>query len=303
VKALITGAGGFVGRNLIAHLRECGDEVTALDREVDVTDADAIGGAIGEVRPDAVYHLAALSHVGESWTEPDEYLRVNTIGTQQVVSACRDAGVGKVLVVGSAEQYGTVRPEDCPIAESTPMQPHSPYATSKVAAEYVALQAYLAEDVPTVRIRAFNHTGPFQSARFLVPALARRIADAERDDRDEIAVGSLEPVRDITDVADVVRAYRLLAEFGVPGQVYNVCSGTGVSVRKIAETLLAQARRPLRLRVNPDFVRPVDVPILVGSPAKLTRVTGWRPQIPLEETLTNLLVAARLEVGPSRSPA
>jgi GDP-4-dehydro-6-deoxy-D-mannose reductase len=194
-----------------------------------------------------------------------------------------------------------VRPEECPITENQPQEAHSPYGVSKVAADYVALQAYLGEGVPTVRVRAFNHTGPFQSARFLVPALARRIADAERDEHDEIAIGSLEPVRDITDVGDVVRAYRLLAEHGLPGEAYNVCSGAGVSVGEVAERLIALAHHPMRLRVDPELVRPVDLPILIGSPAKLTEDTGWRPQIPLDETLSNLLVSARLGVGPTRA--
>jgi len=297
----VTGAGGFVGGHLVAYLQKEGDEVTALDREVDVTDADAIGEVMDTVRPDAVYHQAALSHVAESWNEPAEVLWVNVIGTRQVLTACRDAEVGRVIVVGSAEQYGMVRPDECPLTEDQPQEAHNPYAVSKVAADYVALQAYLGEGVPAVRVRAFNHTGPFQSARFLVPALARRIADAERDERDEIVAGSLDPIRDITDVGDVVRAYRLLAEHGLPGEAYNVCSGTGVSVREIAERLVAKAQRPMRLRVDTELVRPVDMPILIGSPAKVTEDTGWRPEIPLDETLTNLLVSARLGVGPSRS--
>jgi GDP-4-dehydro-6-deoxy-D-mannose reductase len=302
VKALVTGAGGFVGGHLGAHLaNDCDDEVTALDREVDVTDGPAIAEAVGSARPEAVYHLAALSHVGDSWADPAEVLRVNTVGTLHVLRACADAGVDRVVVVGSAEQYGAVDEDALPISEDTPLRPRSPYAASKVAAEYVALQAFLGQGVGTIRVRAFNHTGPAQSPRFLVPALAKRIADAERDKDDEIAVGSLEPVRDLTDVRDVVRAYRLLAERGQPGEVYNVCSGTGVTVRDLAEQLIGRAERSLRLRIDPSLVRPVDVPFLIGDNSKLVGDTGWSPTIPLDRTLSEVLNHARSSREPAAS--
>lgn len=293
VRALVTGAGGFVGGHLVAHLRDCGDYVTALDREVDVTDAAAITRAIDAQRPDVVYHLAALSHVGDSWADPVEVFRVNAIGTLQVLRACGAAGTDRVLIVGTAEEYGAVDPAELPITEDAALRPHSPYAVSKVAAEYLALQAHLGGGQPTLRVRAFNHTGPGQSARFLVPALAGRIVAAERAGHDEIAVGSLEPVRDLTDVRDVVRAYRLVVERGTPGAVYNVCSGNGLTVREIAERLVARARRPLRLRVDPDLVRPVDVPRLIGDPSRVCADTGWAPVLDLDETLDDVLDSAR----------
>ena len=177
--------------------------------------------------------------------------------------------------------------------EDAPLRPTSPYAASKAAASLLALQAYLGAGLDTIRVRPFNHTGPGQPPKFLVPALAHRIAAAERDGADDIAVGSLDPVRDLSDVRDVVRAYRLLAAHGTAGEIYNVCSGHGVTVREVAERLIGHAARPLRLTVDPALVRPVDVPRLVGDGTRLRAATGWRPQYSLDETLRDVLDAAR----------
>ncbi len=297
MRALVTGASGFVGPYLVAHLREEGDDVTAVDRHgehpVDVTDPDALDRAIRMSKPDAVYHLAALSHVGESWSSGVEAFRVNAEGTLHVLDAARRAGVQRVLVVGSAEEYGIAREVDLPLAEDTALRPVTPYGAAKVAADYLALQAFLADGFGALRVRPFNHTGAGQSDRFLIPALARRVAEAERRGASEVRVGSLEPVRDVTDVRDVVRAYRMLVVDGEPGEVYNVCSGRGVAVGEIAGKLLELADRPLRLTVDPDLVRSIDVPRLVGDASKIHAATGWNPQISLDETLRDVLDAAR----------
>ena len=284
MKVLITGGGGFVGNYLCAHCASEGDDVVCVDRSgpdsVDITDREAIQQSFEHHRPEVVYHLAALSHVGESWADPTGVLRVNVEGTGHVLNAARAAGVRRTIVVGSAEEYGQVDERDLPLKEDTPLRPSSPYGVSKIAASYLALQAHIAYGLDVVRVRAFTHTGPGQSDRFLMPALAHRIATAEREQQDEIRVGSLEPIRDVSDVRDVVRAYRLLAERGEAGEVYNVCSGTGAAVREIADHLLAAARRPLRLAVDPELVRPVDVPRLVGDASKLRAATGWKPGVP-----------------------
>jgi GDP-4-dehydro-6-deoxy-D-mannose reductase len=149
----------------------------------------------------------------------------------------------------------------------------------------------------TLRVRAFNHTGPGQGASMLVPGLAQRIADAERAGGSKVAVGNVDVVRDLSDVRDVVRAYRLLVERGEAGVAYNVCSGRGVSVREIAEVMLSMSDAPLELVVDPELVRPVDVPRLVGSPARLRAATGWEAEIPLETTLSHVLDAARRDSG------
>jgi len=301
VKALITGGHGFVGHYLRAHCEEAGDDVVTIDHAgpdpVDVTDRDAIHASLAEHQPEVVYHLAALSHVGESWEDPTAVLRVNVEGTAHLLNAARASGVRRVIVIGSAEEYGPVEAADLPIGEDAPLRPLSPYGVSKIAASYLAIQAHLAYGLDVVRVRAFSHTGPGQSDRFLVPALAHRIATAENEMHDEIRVGSLDPIRDVSDVRDVVRAYRLLAVNGEAGEVYNVCSGTGVSVRDIAEALVAASTRELRITVDPELVRPVDVPRLIGDASRLRARTGWQPMFSLDETLAAVLEHARL-VGP-----
>ena len=297
MKALITGGSGFAGRYLAAHCAEQGDDVVSIDRSgehsVDITDRDATHAAFAHHEPEVVYHLAALSHVGDSWSDPSAVYRANIEGTAHVLDAARSVGVRRVVVVGSAEEYGRVEARDLPLREDAPLRPTTPYGVSKIAASYVALQAQLAYGLDVIRVRAFSHTGPGQSDRFLVPALAARIAAAEREQRDEIRAGSLDPVRDLSDVRDVVRAYRLLATEGAAGEVYNVCSGVGVAVREIADHLLAAAGRPLRITVDPELVRPIEVPRLVGDAGRLRAATGWEPAIPLDQTLADVLEDAR----------
>jgi GDP-4-dehydro-6-deoxy-D-mannose reductase len=299
MKALVTGAGGFVGTALVGHLESAGDEVVGIDHVTgpDITDPAGVRDAVARHRPDAVYHLAAVTHIGASWDAPLEVFRVNAEGTLNVLSACAAAGVGRVLVVGSADEYGAVRPEDLPLTEEAPLRPLTPYGASKVAADSLALQSFLGQGLPVIRVRAFNHTGATQSERFMIPGLARRIAAAERDGRKEVPVGSLEPVRDYTDVADVVVAYRLLVERGEPGEVYNVCSGVGRSVAEVADQLLALARHAIELVPDPALLRPVEVPRLVGDNRRLREATGWAPAITFEQTLAAVLDRWRAEVA------
>jgi GDP-4-dehydro-6-deoxy-D-mannose reductase len=240
-----------------------------------------------------VYHLAALSHVGESWKSPAASFRVNAEGTLNVLHTCTELDIARVIVVLSSEEYGRVEEADLPLTEESPLRPITPYGAAKAAADLLALQSFLGDGLNTIRVRPFGHTGPGQSARFVVPALAARIARAERDQVEQIPVGSLDAVRDLTDVRDVVRAYRLLAQHGRPGEVYNVCSGTGVSVQEIADRLLSRAKRPISLVSDPELVRTVEVPRLVGSNARLRAATGWAPEISLDETLTDVLQYAR----------
>ena len=296
MRAVVTGGSGFVGKWLVAHLRECGDDAVSLDRSngtpFDVTDRSCVAHSIEQFRPEVVYHLAAFTHVGESWNDPVQVLRVNVEGTLNVLDACRQAAVDRVLVVGSAEEYGRVDAADLPLREDAALRPSTPYGASKVAAGFLALQSFLGTGLATVRARPFNHTGPGQSARFVVPALAHRIVEAERSGRGEITVGSLDPVREMLDVRDVVRAYRVLATRGEPGEVYNVCSGRGVSIGEVAERLVALSGLPLRLVADPDLVRPVEVPRLVGDPARIS-TTGWKPDHDVDSTLAAVLDAAR----------
>ncbi len=295
VRALITGARGFVGPHLRDHLEASGDEVVCTDRPdgPDLLDGDAMTAFICDVRPDAVYHLAGASDVGASWGHPRETFRVNAEGTLNVLLACSEAEVGRVLAVSSADVYGKVTPEELPLTETSDLRPVTPYAASKVAADHLALQAWLGHGLEVLRARAFNHLGPGQTNRFVAPALAERIARNELDGDDLVPVGNVTPRRDFTDVRDVVRAYRLLVERGRAGDVYNVCSGSDLAISELADRLLAQAERPMRLEPDPDLQRPVETPVLRGDPSKIEAATGGRPRIGLDETLADLLAEWR----------
>jgi GDP-4-dehydro-6-deoxy-D-mannose reductase len=304
MRALVTGGLGFVGRHLVAHLQALGDDVVTLDHHgdepVDITDAAAVHRAIAAARAQAVYHLAGWADVGASWTDPVGAFRANAEGSLHVFQACVAAGVERVLSVASADVYGIVEPSELPLREDAPMRPTSPYAASKVAADALAHQAFLGHGLGVVRVRPFNHLGPGQSERFVGPALAARVARAERDGDDEIPVGNLTPRRDLTGVRDVVRAYRLLVEAGEPGEVYNVCSGEDVSVQELADRLVGMATRPIALVPDPDLVRPIDLPVLRGDASKLRDATGWRREIPLDRTLSDLLDDMRARATPPR---
>jgi len=290
MRALITGGEGFVGQWLAAHLKDNGDEVAVIDIETDVSDGAAVGKVMADVAPDAVYHLAALTHVGESWENPSQVLRVNVLGTAELLAAARaHQPSARVLVVSSAEVYGVVTPEQLPLDESTPALPASPYAASKLAAEVVALQAWRGFGQPVVVVRPFNHIGPGQSPNFFVSALAKRIVEAKRAGSMTLRVGTLTTRRDFTDVRDVVVAYRLLIEHGAPGDVYNVCSGDDVAMSEVADELLSLAGVDLTLQTDPTLVRPVDVPVLRGDARRLRAATRWEPRIPLATTLADVL--------------
>lgn len=300
MRALITGGLGFVGRHLAEHLRACGDEIVMLDRHsdppVDIIDDGSVTAAISAARPDAVYHLAGWADVGRSWAEPRTVLRVNAEGTLNVLEACRAAGVQRVLAVASADVYGVVSEDELPLTELSPLRPTSPYAASKLAADAVAQQAFLGRGLGVIRVRPFNHLGPGQSEQFVASALAARIARAERDGADAIEVGNLSARRDFTDVRDIVRAYRCLITDGQPGEVYNVCSGKDLAIQDLADHLVRMARRPIELRPDPALMRPADLPVLRGDASKLQAATGWAPEIPIEQTLADLLDDLRARI-------
>jgi GDP-4-dehydro-6-deoxy-D-mannose reductase len=292
MKALVTGASGFVGRHLVEHLRDAGDEVHGVDRiddGIDITDPAAVLECFARIRPEVVYHLAGWSDVGASWSAPLETLRSNAEGTLNVLQSCTDIGVRRVLAVSSADVYGVVAEHELPLTEDSPLRPVTPYAASKVAADFLALQAHLGRRLGVLRARAFNHLGPGQGPNFVASALAERIARCELEGSDDVPVGNLSPRRDFTDVRDVVRAYRLLVVDGEPGAVYNVCSGRDVSIADVAERLVALSARPLLLREDTALVRPVDVPVMRGDSSRLRAATGWEPTIALDQTLADVL--------------
>lgn len=288
MRAYVTGGSGFVGRWLSRHLVTCGDDVTSTDLEVDVTDAVRVRESMAPVAPEAVFHLAGFAHVGKSWSNAAETFRVNALGTLGVLEAAAALDAPPVVVViSSAEVYG--RGGSAALSESADLQPVSPYAASKVAAEFLGLQAFLGRSLRVVRARPFNHVGPGQSPDFVVSALARRIVEAERRGGGEVPVGNLEAARDFTDVRDVVRAYRLLAEKGVAGEVYNIASGRAVAISEVARLLTDLAAAPVELVQDPELMRPVDVPLLLGDATRLSEATGWAPELALEATLADVL--------------
>ncbi len=306
MRVLLTGAAGFVGRHLAKALSDATAPSTLFGivrpgsradlpgvtrLEADIEDAAAVAGAVAEARPDRVFHLAAQSSPTESWRDPAATVRVNVLGLVHVLEALRRHAEGaRVLVVGSAEEYGAVPEARQPIDEDCPLRPASPYAASKVCQGYLALQYALGHGMALVRTRTFNHTGPGRGEAFAESSFARQIAEIEAGRRPpRIRVGNLGAVRDFTDVRDVVSAYERLIETGTPGAVYNVCSGRGYRIQEILERLLALSEAPIEVEVDPERLRPVDVPRLVGDPGRLRQATGWEPRVPLERTLRDLL--------------
>jgi GDP-4-dehydro-6-deoxy-D-mannose reductase len=287
MRALVTGANGFVGTHLVTHLRACGDDV--VESAVDITERDRLAESVAGHRPDVVYHLAAQADVGGSWSDPIATIRVNVEGTLNVLDAAVAAGVARVLAVTSADIYGPVADADLPLTEDQPVRPVSPYGASKASADIMCLTAGLAHGLEVVRARSFNHLGPGQNDKFVASAIASRIVDNERSGETVVRVGNLEARRDFTDVRDVVRAYRLLMTDGVAGEVYHVCSGVDRPIRELAELLISISGHDMELVADPDLFRPVDLKVLRGDYSKLRAATGWSPEIDISTTLSDLL--------------
>ena len=294
MKALVTGAHGFVGRHLHAHLAERGDDVVAVDRESDVTDSSGVRELLEQCTPDVIYHLAALTYVGDSWKDPVEFTRVNVLGTKNVLDAVHavvpDA---TVILVSSADVYGVVGEGDLPLTETFRVAPANPYASSKVEAERVAHDAFRHWGQRVIVARPFNHIGPGQSLNFVVPAIAKRLLDAVATGAHSIAVGELSTRRDFSDVRDVVRAYRLLDQYGVAGEIYNVASGHDVGLDEIAARLVELIAPSMTLVTDTSLLRPVDLPVSRGSFEKLHEVSGWEPTIALETSLLDVVADMR----------
>ena len=293
--ALITGANGFVGRHLSNHLIESGDEVITSDLSdggPDLLDQQAFRDLLGSVRPDVVYHLAGQADVKASWENPLKTFRINAEGTLNVLEACKNSGVNRVLCVSSAEVYGIVSESELPIKESHALMPANPYATSKAAAELICNQ-YHSNSMEVLRVRSFNHFGPGQSDNFVAAALAKRLLIADKENTGEILVGNLKSRRDFTDVRDVVRAYRALILDGEAGEVYNVCSGSTRMISELADALLGQINEMISLVPDPNLQRPSDIPVLMGDNSKLQNRTGWNPLIEFEESIADIIYAAQ----------
>ena len=292
MRAVITGADGFVGRHLRSHLELHGDEVLGIDRECDVTDLQSISTVISNFEPDAIYHLAALTHVGDSWERPEEFNRVNVEGTRNILtSAALLERPAKVLFVSTADVYGVVSTAELPQIEEQVATPINPYSQSKLAAEMLCKAVAGAQEV--VIARPFNHIGPGQSTQFMVPALISRLLDAEVTGATEIRVGNLSTRRDFCDVRDVVKAYRLLIEHGKSGEVYNIASGSDVAIKDIANQLVLLLAPNVKLVIDETLLRPIEIPVMRGSYKKIHAATNWKPSISLETSLGDAISALR----------
>jgi len=300
--SLVTGATGFAGGHLLDHLLEHEPTVAAWaharGREshlasdarvawnwVDLVNREAVAQAIADLQPSVVYHCAGIAHVGESWSNPLPALSVNVLGTHHVLDGVRRAGLHcPVLVIGSALVY---RPSMNFLREEDPIGPSDPYGVSKLAQEMLATRT---GDAPVFIVRPFNHAGPRQSPAFVTSSFAKQIAEIEAGTREPvIRVGNLDSKRDITDVRDTVRAYRLVVQRGTPGRPYNVCSGEAYRVRDLLDALTGRSPTPIRVEVDPARLRPSDNPIIAGDRSRIAAETGWEPRISIDRTLEDLL--------------
>ncbi len=264
-------------------------KVTLVDCELQ--DANAVRYAIHSVRPDRIFHLAAQSFVPTSWTAPAATLQNNVISQVNLFEAVREAKLDPVIhIAGSSEEYGKVLPEEAPIKETNPLRPLSPYAVSKVSQEMLATQYHASYGLKTIVTRGFNHTGPRRGQVFVTSSFAKQIAQIEAGLQEPLlSVGDLESKRDWTDTRDMVRAYWLATEKGVPGEVYNAGSGTCMRVGDMLDTLLSHARADIRVEQDPARLRPSDVTLLWADVTKFKQATGWEPTIPFQKTMEDLL--------------
>jgi GDP-4-dehydro-6-deoxy-D-mannose reductase len=310
--ALITGALGFCGRHLAAHLTAHRYQVYGLDLIAepplpgvtvyagDIRNREWLTDLLHALQPTHLFHLAALTTPQAGW---DALHEVNVRGTGQLLEAVRMSGVDPViLIAGSSAAYGAVEPGELPIIERQPFRPRTAYAVSKIAQEMLAYSYYARYGLRLIRSRAFNVTGPGESAGFVTSGFAQQIARIEAGlQPPAIDVGNLGAVRDLTDVRDAVRAYRLLGELGQPGEVYNVCSGTGTEIRRLLDCLTGLSHNQgIRIAPDPERLQPADVPVQIGSATRLCQATGWQVEIPLEQTLEDVLEFWRREISPTR---
>jgi len=312
MRALITGINGFVGGHLADHLLASGGwQVWGVGRQAglswphlhdriaylsaDLEQQGAAEAVLDAARPEVVFHLAGQAFVPLSFEQPQATLATNIFSELHIFLAVIKLKLdATVLVAGSNEAYGRVRPEDLPIDEETPFQPVSPYAVSKVAQDMLALQYHLSHGLKKIRARPFNHIGPRQSNRFAAASFAHQVAQIEAGKQPPLLrVGNLSAQRDFTDVRDVVRAYELAVLRGTPGAAYNIGSGRAVWLQTILDTLLAHSKLSIEVQPDPARMRPVDVPLVVCDAGRLHAATGWQADIPLEQTLADMLAEWR----------
>ncbi|MDD5005794.1 MAG: GDP-mannose 4,6-dehydratase [Candidatus Omnitrophica bacterium] len=310
MKVVITGIAGFVGSHLAEFLLDKNNvNVFGIDRwlsrldniqhikdkikliECDLTDPFSTNSVIEKIRPDLIFHLAAQSFVPTSWSAPHDTLTTNIIGELNIFEAVRKLRLKtKIQIACSSEEYGMVYKNEVPIKETNPLRPLSPYGVSKVAQDLLGYQYYQSYNMFIVRTRGFNHTGPRRGENFVTSNFAKQIALIEKGSQKPVMeVGNLNAIRDFTDVRDMVKGYWLALEKGKPGEEYNICSGKGIIIKEALKILLKLTNEKISIKKDPRRLRPSDVEILIGDCSKFRKQTGWKPEIPLERTLQDLL--------------
>ncbi len=308
-KALITGITGFAGSHLAELLLSEGVEVYGIQRwrskadnishikdkikfeEADLLDAHSLYTVVDKIKPDYIFHLAAQSFVQSSWASPTQTLEVNIIGSAHLFEAVRKTGLPiPIQIACSSEEYGKVLPDEVPIKETNPLRPLSPYAVSKLAMDYLGYQYVESYGMKIIRTRGFNHTGPRRGEVFAESSFAKQIAEIEKGKHEPvIRVGALDSIRDYTDVRDMVRAYYLAVQKCDPGVEYNICTGTGQKIEDVLNMLISFSTVKVKIEQDPTRMRPSDVKVLIGDNSKFVTKTGWKPTIPFEQTMKDLL--------------
>lgn len=308
MKALITGISGFVGSHMAEYLLRQNVEVYGTIRqrsrmdhikhlkniqliESELRDPFSVERLIDEIKPDLIFHLAAQSFVPTSWNSPSDTIHNNIAGQVNIMEAVRRFELDcKIQIACSSEEYGHVEPDEVPIKETNAIRPLSPYAVSKVAQDFLGYQYYKSYGLHIVRTRTFNHTGPRRGENFVTSNFAKQIAEIEMGKKPPVLyVGNLNAKRDFTDVRDVVRAYFLALEKGGPGEVYNIASDQCWSIGEMLNLLLSFSGAHIEVKQDPGRFRPSDVEILRGDYSTFYLKTGWKPEIPFEQTLEDLL--------------
>jgi len=319
---LITGVTGFVGSHLAEYCLDKGclvfgtgcrrfplTNVEGLlsDRrfklvEMELEDPGSINSAVRTTRPDMIFHLAAQSFVPTSFESPYYTMQANLLGTLALVEASRQrsrSGSPKIQIASSSEEYGLVREDECPIVETQALRPLSPYAVSKVGCGLLGQQYARAYGMHIVVTRAFNHEGARRGKEFVTSNFARQAVLLSAGKVSELQVGNLDAVRDFSHVKDIVRAYWLALEKGEPGEVYNICSGKGVVIRELIDMLSRIVGKELPYSVDREHLRPSDVPYLIGDCSKFRKRTGWRPELTIQDAMTDLVAYWRQQLGVS----
>lgn len=304
MKALIIGGAGFVGGYLIRELNSAGWEVyaTCLPNEeikgdcskykLDILAKDDIKPLLDEIKPDVIYHLAAISSVAVSWKKPQLTAEINIIGTINVLEAAREAERRdmKMILIGSGEEYGFIREGACPLSESEPLNPGNIYAATKACQGMIGEIYARAYKMDIVMVRAFNHSGPEQLPIFVISDFCKQIAEIEAGMHEPVmSVGNLSAMRDFTDVRDVVKAYKLLGEKGVSGKVYNVGRGKAVTIQYILDTAVGMAKIPIEVKRDPARMRASDIPVIEPDISRISDDTGWNAEISIEQTIADTL--------------